>query len=377
MPATAEWVAEEIAKSTAVLSGPMPNAPGEYDKRREAAQQLRYLDTPGSRSASLALMPAEEYTLLRGLAATREPVPVCKAMQEAVTAPAQAVSSYYLYAMFHVCARAHSIHEAAALQKYQAALTTGAMSDLAGSLPRKAGEPKRWHSRLSRNACRTCVINSPSVPLPDWIPAVTAEFVKSYPALSVTQQQQLLSLYVNTLPSPAMLPLLDAAMDAWKPGDYYEAPREALANLATMDPKRAQTRILAELRKSKSWLNATDLDKLPLRPYPLVTTNSSKRWPWRNGPAAGIRNSGWRRSPDTRVRKRCRASKRSMNRSSSPASQNSWRISCVSIRPMRTGCFIAIPGTCRRRRHGAPSLILNSRRDLRWGPCWNATWRRT
>lgn len=59
------------------------------------------------------------------------------------------------------------------------------------------------------------------------------------------------------------MPLLESVLDAWKPGDYYEAPRQALQNLFAIDPARAQARIMAELRKTRTWLDASELEMLP------------------------------------------------------------------------------------------------------------------
>ena len=60
-----------------------------------------------------------------------------------------------------------------------------------------------------------------------------------------------------------MVPLLESALDAWKPGDYYEAPHEALQNLYAIDPARAQARIAAELAREKTWLDSAQLELLP------------------------------------------------------------------------------------------------------------------
>ena len=89
------------------------------------------------------------------------------------------------------------------------------------------------------------------------------EFAKSYAKIEGWRQRQLLGLYASTLRSPDMVPLLESVLDAWKPGDYYEASREALQELYAIDPARAQARIVAELARGRTWLDAPQLEMLP------------------------------------------------------------------------------------------------------------------
>ena len=62
--ATEAWVMRTVASSAAILKGPPANNRETYEKRRLAADQLRFLDVPAAWSASLASLPAEESTLL-------------------------------------------------------------------------------------------------------------------------------------------------------------------------------------------------------------------------------------------------------------------------------------------------------------------------
>jgi len=106
--------------------------------------------------------------------------------------------------------------------------------------------------------------NEKEKPLPAWVPAVTEEFTKSYAKMDGFRQRRLLGLFANTLRSLDMIPLLESAMDAWKPGEYYEASHEALLNLYAIDPARAQARIVAELGKERTWLDSPELEMLPV-----------------------------------------------------------------------------------------------------------------
>ncbi len=244
-PASAAWVERTIAASVAVLKGPQPGNRESYETRRRAAEQLRFLDTPASWRAALVVMPEEENVLLRGLSATREPARVCELMRSAVSAPEQAVSTYFLNTLVQVCRTSKPV-------------TIDSMAaELAASLANKLGESRGV-------ALQTLLeqLQQPSQRLPDWIPIVKREFPRAYATLPVARQSFLLSLYGNALASPEIVPFLEAVLDAWKPGDYYEAPRQALATLFLVDPARARDRIAAELRKPKTWLDVPQLEML-------------------------------------------------------------------------------------------------------------------
>jgi hypothetical protein len=283
--ATEAWVNQAIASSAAKLNGPQPNTRDAYEQRTAAAEQLRFLDVPAAWSASLALLPSEQNILLRGLAATREPARVCELMHAAVPAPSQAVSSYYLYAMGQTCARANlppappyappppgekPPEPSAEQQRYwrqhrefEQGVIEKANASLAASLGRKQGEAKAIAFQTLMERVRQIRANEPRKPLPAWVPAVKEEFAKSYARIEGRWQRQLLGLYASTLRSPDMVPLLESALDAWKPGDYYEASREALHDLYAIDPARAQARIVVELARERTWLDAPQLEMLP------------------------------------------------------------------------------------------------------------------
>lgn len=264
LPASQEWTSQAIARSVANLASPAPNTPEAYQQREMAAEQLRFLDTPAAWRASLALLPVEELTLLQGLAGTREPARVCALMRTAVQAPAQVVSSNYLYAAAQTCARAGAPPEpSAASQAYwlrrrddEQILTETLSAQLAASLPRKQFEPQAaaFQTLLERL--------QPGRAVPPWLPTVKAAFFAAYPKLA-SHQRSLLNLYASRLRTADMIPLLEAVIDAWKPGDYFEDPNEALRNLYAIDPARAQARIVAELSNPRTWLRPEQLQLLP------------------------------------------------------------------------------------------------------------------
>jgi hypothetical protein len=277
--ASPAWIAQAIAASVANLQGPEPNSSETYEARRVAAEQLRFLDTPAAWRASLELMPAAENVLLEGLSASTRPAQVCELMQSAIPAPGQAVSSYYLDSLSRVCATAHlpapppnpappppgKQPEPSTAQTrywkewsdYRESVIGKASATLAASLPGKLGAPKSiaFQTLLERV--------QQTQPLPEWVLVLKTEFIKSYASIGGFRQRQLLSLYTNTLRSRDAIPLLESVLDGWKPGDYYEAPHEAVYGLYALDAARAQARIVAELKKDRTWLDSQQLELLP------------------------------------------------------------------------------------------------------------------
>jgi hypothetical protein len=283
--ATEQWVNRAIAASAATLSAPNANTSESYAQRSAAAEQLRFLDVPAAWRASLALLPAEEYTLLEGLDATRQPARVCELMQAAAPAPSQVVSSYYLQSLAQVCARANlppappytppppgeKPPEPSAEQQlywirhreYEQRVTGDAAASLAASLVRKQGDAKVIALQALLERVWQIRQNEPGQPIPTWLPVLKEEFAKSFPTIEGWRKRQLISLYAGALRTPDAIPLLESVLDAWKPGDYYEAPHEALQSLYALDPARAQARIVTELSKERTWLDAPQLDLLP------------------------------------------------------------------------------------------------------------------
>jgi hypothetical protein len=285
IPATEVWVTQTIASSVAKLKGPHADTRESYEQRRAAAEQLRFLDVPAAWRASLAILPVEANILLRGLEATGEPARVCELMQAATPAPSQTVSSYYLYGLARTCARANlpapppstkprrgeKPPEPTAEQleywrrhrEYEQGVMAKACASLAASVARKQGEAKTMAFQTLLEGVRQIRANQPHQPLPAWIPAVKEEFTSFYAQIERLWQPHLLGLYASVLRSRELVPLLESAMDGWKPGDHYETPRVALRNLYQIDPARAQARIVAELAKERTWLDWRELELLP------------------------------------------------------------------------------------------------------------------
>jgi hypothetical protein len=277
--ASPEWIAQTIAASVANLKGPEPSSAEAHEARRAAAEQLRFLDTPAAWRASLDLLPVEEGILLQGFLANRQPARACELMQSAIPAPGQAVSSYYLDSLGRICATANlpapppspppppggkpaeptadQLRYSREWTDYWQSTMAKATVVLAASVPGKLGEKKAVAFQTLMDRVQQ------AQPLPDWVPALKSDFIKSYPTLEARWQRQLLSYYASTLRSRDMIPLLESVLDGWKPGDYYEASQGALASLYEIDAARAQARIVAELKKGRTWLDSPQLALLP------------------------------------------------------------------------------------------------------------------
>lgn len=299
---SAEWVNNVIARSVAALNGPQPRDAAGYEAQRDAAQQLAFLNGPAAWTASLDLLPKEEAVLLAGLSRGRPESRVCELMQARVAAPAQSVSTSYLYRLSEICARAHLPPAPAAaapavavavisatppparatspdpqMQAWLAkrvAYTEDVMNRAAAALGGSLGskqEAAKWEgvaTLLQRiNQVRS---NRPPAPDPVWIPLLTATFLREFASVEPLRKQYLLDMFASTLNSPELVPLLESVLDSWKPGDYYEAPHSALRALSGIDPGRARARILAELVKEKTWLDVASLDLLPPAAVPTM-----------------------------------------------------------------------------------------------------------
>jgi hypothetical protein len=301
---SATWVSRTIARSMATRNGPQPHDKAGYEEQRGAAQQLAFLNDPAAWTASLDLLPKEEAVLLAGLERGRPQSSVCELMQARVAAPAQSVSTSYLYRLSEICARAHlppapapapgraepaglvgvlsatappvraaqpDPHMVAWIEKrrtYTEDTMNIAAATLAGSLAAKQG-PAKWEAVATLlQRIKQMRSDRPSTPDPVWIPLLTSTFVREFASVEPARKQYLLDTYASTVNSPELAPLLESVLDSWKPGDYYEAAHSALRALSRNDPARARARIVAELVKEKTWLDVASLDFLPSATVP-------------------------------------------------------------------------------------------------------------
>jgi hypothetical protein len=292
---SAAWVQETIAKSVAALKSTASNVQ-EQEAQERAAEQLSWLDTPAARDAALDLLPGGEQAILGGLHASREPARVCDQMRARIGYPAQSVSSYYISTLVDLCAKAH-LPPAPPMQggpwfaravlsavppkalpvapvdparqawfdkdrAYREDLWSQTTAALAASLSSKQAEPKWTAFATSLDRVTQVRLNQSPQPDPAWIPTLTAEFVGAYVEKEMARRQTLFRIFTSTIKTPESAVLLERVLDAWKPGEYYEA-HTAVRALNAIDPARAQARIRAELTNSHTWLDVPLLSLLP------------------------------------------------------------------------------------------------------------------
>jgi hypothetical protein len=298
---TADWVRQTIARSAATL-----RSSADYQAQREAAEQLSLIDDRAAWIASLDVLPKEETVLLAGLSGARPASAACELMQERVAAPAQSVSTGYLYRLIDICSRANLPPapkipatsparvirgdisstppspaavapvnpEMQAWSARQRAYTDGLMNTvttaLAASVADKQPAAKAEAFVTLFQYVQQRRVNRPPQPEPPWLPAVSRTFVHDFDSVELARKQYLLELFAGTSDSPEMAPAFERVLDGWKPGDSYEAAHSALRALNRVDPARARARILAELVKDKTWLDPASLDLLPAGAVPTM-----------------------------------------------------------------------------------------------------------
>ena len=281
LPVSGDWLAQTVEHCLKAIDVPEPVTGEATTLRRAAAQQLSFLDDPLAWSASLDLLPAEEGVLLSGLAVSEHPAEVCSLMRERLAAPKQAVSLFYMARMVEICRRADLPAPAAigapeedrakyreSYHLYTASLERQTHAELAASLPRKQPEAKAGAFEALMRRVQYLRLNEPEEPVPEWVPTLRREFAAVLLSSDRGQQQRLLRTVGAEFVGPEAAPALEALIEAWKPGDYYETVREALRFLHMVDARRAQAKILAELPKPRTWMDAGLLELLPASAVP-------------------------------------------------------------------------------------------------------------
>jgi hypothetical protein len=284
VPAPGGWVEQKVRESAARLrqltstSAPSGGADGfeVYQERRAVSTQLALLDAPPAWEAMLELLPAEENRLLGSLGTSAHPAEVCALMEQRLSHPQQAVSIYYLDAMFRLCGRpslpapppdASESQRERYLQQWhalRARVLDAATETLAASLAKRKGEAKTIAIETLIHRIQDLGNQQPQAPLPEWTPILVREFTSTLAHMPPWKQRDLLGWFAAALPTRAseLIPAAESLMDAWKPGGHYEVPQSALEALHTLSPKAAHLRIQAELRREKTWLSPELLVKL-------------------------------------------------------------------------------------------------------------------
>jgi hypothetical protein len=293
------WIQQTIAGAIATLKKTDPQG---AEARSTASEQLRFLGASDAWRTAASLLPLDETTLMQGLAASDQPDWVCNLLQSRIPSPEQSVSSRYLSTMVQVCTEVHVPQPPqpaapsgpvravitttppvpvtvtqprpevqAYLDKfvaYRDALVKKSAATLAASLPQKQPEALSDAFTALLDQVQQSRNSRPPQAAPEWVAGLTSVFLRSADKIDLRQRSQLLGYFVSTLRSPELIPLLESALNAWKPGDYYEAPQSAIISLNKIDSARAQARILKELAQPTTWLDASLLNLLPASAVP-------------------------------------------------------------------------------------------------------------
>lgn len=300
IPPSQEWTGRTIQAAIATLKTSDPQA---YEARNTALEELRYLGASGAWRMASPYLPLDEGTLRQGLTAGNQAEWVCEVLQNRIPAPDQPVTASYLNTMERVCEEQHvpappppaanNIRPAEArignfvaspyvvpqlspeqqayfdkLRSYREALLSKSTAALFASLPQKQPEPLADALGALLDQVQQARNSKPQQPEPEWAPGLAQAFARNVERLDLRKHYQLLNYFASSLRAPEMVPLLDAAMDAWKPGDYYEAPQTALSSLYAIDRPRAEARILKELLRPQTWLSGEQLKLLPASSVP-------------------------------------------------------------------------------------------------------------
>ncbi|MFB3777690.1 MAG: hypothetical protein ACE141_08760 [Bryobacteraceae bacterium] len=258
-----EWVRATAAESLSVLKDRESSGRKADEAKRLAAQRLRFLDDPVAWEASLEALPAEQDALLGGLEEASRPELVCELMRSRISLPAQSVPYQYLSVAARVCGQKPP-GRALPVAVFNREMRPLAAS-LATSLPAKRADVKAEAFATLFQYIRQVRFGGEQEAAPPWTAAVRREFIRSFPGLELSRQRYLIELASESIESPELVPFLESILDGWKPGDYYEAPREALLAIHRIDPARARARVLAEVTRSQTWLDVSHLDLLPAK----------------------------------------------------------------------------------------------------------------
>lgn len=285
VPADEDWIRDTVLKAATALSELKGISTQDYLRRRRAAREIANIDHPVAWRSALELIVMEESTFLQGFSRSDQPAALCALMQERLALPKQSVSRYYLHSLSGICTRAvmplppplklrkpgeeqqpltpEQLNDMRQRSEHEAAITSEAAVKLAAALSAKAPTQRAAGLETLLLYLGELHRQHEGKPTPPWSAALPGEFAAIAPELEQGRLPHVLSLAVQVLPTPDLIPICELLMDRWKPGDYYEVPRMTIRNLYALDRATAQTRIVQELRKGKSWLDAADLDLLP------------------------------------------------------------------------------------------------------------------
>jgi len=263
IPASPEWLAEQLRQARAVLDAPAGTDPQTHDARRAALRAICYLDTPESLSEAARLLGILDDQTIRplqtALRGSEHQAAAIAAMKELLRLPDQAVTPAFIQTLALMEAaqqiplpRDSSAADPDGRRRYEASadIQQQLNSELASVIARKRGAAKAISLETVIAGMRFESITA----------NLRAELAAVFLDLPWQQQSALLSGQWKRIASPAMIPVLR---------QIYENPTNGgLQSLAVrrsyeLDPARTRTLILDDMRRDNPRLPFETLSILP------------------------------------------------------------------------------------------------------------------
>ena len=248
VPASKEWLAEQLRQAVAVLDAPAGTEPRTPDARRAALRVISYLDTPDSLREAARLLGTVDAQAIRplqtALRGSEHQAEAIAAMKELVRLPDEAVSPAFIQTLALMEAaqqfpfpRDSNAVDSDARKRYDAssAMEQQLNSELANAISRKRGAAKAISLETVISGLRFESITENQ----------RAELAAVFQELPWQHQSALLSGQWKRIASPAMIPVLRRV---------YENPtNRGLQSLAVrrayeLDPARTRTLILDDMK---------------------------------------------------------------------------------------------------------------------------------
>ncbi len=250
VPAEKEWSAEQLRQAVAVLDAPAGTDQQAFNARASAARTIWYLDTPESvREAGRLLGALDAQTaepLQKALLGSQHQDAAIASMKQALGNPEQAVSPSFLGTLRELEV-SHGEASAAAAGQLR--------TELGSVVERKRGDAKAISLKTLLDGMRPEAVSA----------NLRAEIADVFPDLPFQQQNELLTSQWKRVAGPAMIPVLLRIYEKAPavPGlRQYLAPI-AVQRLCELDPARARTLIIDEMRLEQPRLRDETLAILP------------------------------------------------------------------------------------------------------------------
>lgn len=250
-----EWLAQQLRQAVAVLDAPASTDQQAFNARASAARTIWYLDTPESvREAARLLGALDEQTaqtLQLALQGSAHQDVAIAAMKQLLRSPDQPVTSPFLQTLASLEATQKVRHDAADPGAPFQELRT----ELGSVVERKRGDARAISLKTLLDGARPEAVSA----------NMRAEIAGLFSDLPFQQQKELLTSQWKRIAGPAMIPALLRIYENAPavPGLQQSLAPEAVQRLYELDPARARTLILDEMKREQPRLRDEALAILP------------------------------------------------------------------------------------------------------------------